>query len=189
MSPQAHVVAAICNLTRSGRSNWKWPNIPGLDSFQGALVHSANWPKGLDLKNKTVAVLGCGSSGVQIVPTIQAGNDAFLIIPRRNANRILTTSFALQRGETPGYIHQVTDVDNSRLCPKQSRPWRVQLYLYGSAATLSCGVTRSNDHIVSDAQKSKFREDSHAYLSYRKEVEHELNSRFKFVLPPLAFCK
>lgn len=54
-------------------SNWKWPSIPGLQSFKGTLVHSANWPDGLDLNNKTVAVLGCGSSGVQIVPAIQPG--------------------------------------------------------------------------------------------------------------------
>jgi cation diffusion facilitator CzcD-associated flavoprotein CzcO len=54
-------------------SNWKWPNIPGLKSFQGELVHSASWTPDLTMKGKTVAVLGCGSSGVQIVPTILPG--------------------------------------------------------------------------------------------------------------------
>lgn len=52
-------------------SNWKWPNIPGLHSFKGELLHSAAWNKNTNWKGKTVAVLGCGSSGVQIVPTIQ----------------------------------------------------------------------------------------------------------------------
>jgi hypothetical protein len=54
-------------------SNWKWPTIPGLHSFQGELVHSASWKDDLDLKGKTVAVLGNGSSGIQIVSAIQNG--------------------------------------------------------------------------------------------------------------------
>jgi len=34
-------------------------------------MHSAAWNEETDLTGKTVAVLGCGSSGIQIVPTIQ----------------------------------------------------------------------------------------------------------------------
>ncbi|RKL20092.1 hypothetical protein BFJ72_g15094 [Fusarium proliferatum] len=39
-------------------NNWKWPDIPGLHSFGGQLTHTADWKEGLDLKGKTVAVLG-----------------------------------------------------------------------------------------------------------------------------------
>ena len=35
-----------------------FPNIPGLDRYQGTLVHSASWLKGLDLKGKQIGVLG-----------------------------------------------------------------------------------------------------------------------------------
>ncbi|CAK7237122.1 hypothetical protein SBRCBS47491_009868 [Sporothrix bragantina] len=52
-------------------NHWKWPEIPGLRSFQGELVHSANWPEKFDYASKTVAVIGNGSSGVQILPAIQ----------------------------------------------------------------------------------------------------------------------
>ncbi|KAI1630479.1 cyclohexanone monooxygenase [Exophiala viscosa] len=52
-------------------NNWKWPSIPGLKSFKGALIHSAAWDDSHNLNGKDVAVLGCGSSGVQIIPTIQ----------------------------------------------------------------------------------------------------------------------
>jgi cation diffusion facilitator CzcD-associated flavoprotein CzcO len=34
-------------------------------------MHSAAWNTETDLTGETVAVLGCGSSGIQIVPTIQ----------------------------------------------------------------------------------------------------------------------
>lgn len=52
-------------------NNWKWPDIPGLDSFKGKLMHSAHYEEGYDLTNKRVAVIGAGSSGVQIVAAIQ----------------------------------------------------------------------------------------------------------------------
>lgn len=59
-------------------SKWRWPDIPGLDTFKGDLVHSANWPKELQYAGKRVAVIGNGSSGVQIVTEIQPGKQDFL---------------------------------------------------------------------------------------------------------------
>jgi cation diffusion facilitator CzcD-associated flavoprotein CzcO len=52
-------------------NNWKWPDIPGLMGFKGKLMHSANYDQGYDLSGKRVAVIGAGSSGVQIVAAIQ----------------------------------------------------------------------------------------------------------------------
>ena len=51
-------------------NRWKWPNIPGLNDFQGVLLHSANWSHNTDLSGKRVALIGAGSSGVQILPNI-----------------------------------------------------------------------------------------------------------------------
>ncbi|PLB53855.1 FAD/NAD(P)-binding domain-containing protein [Aspergillus steynii IBT 23096] len=52
-------------------NNWKWPEIPGLFEFRGELVHSANWADDFKYEGKKVAVIGNGSSGVQIVPAMQ----------------------------------------------------------------------------------------------------------------------
>lgn len=52
-------------------NNWHWPDIEGLHDFKGTLAHSANYPPGLELKGKRVAVVGNGSSGIQIIATIQ----------------------------------------------------------------------------------------------------------------------
>ncbi|CAJ2501024.1 Uu.00g038770.m01.CDS01 [Anthostomella pinea] len=54
-------------------NNWKWPDVPNLKSFQGDLIHTAHWPKDFDYANKTVAVIGNGSSGIQLLPAIQPG--------------------------------------------------------------------------------------------------------------------
>jgi cation diffusion facilitator CzcD-associated flavoprotein CzcO len=44
--------------------------LPGLDSFQGPVFHSARWDPDADLENKDVVVLGAGSSASQLVPEI-----------------------------------------------------------------------------------------------------------------------
>ncbi|UXY20320.1 NAD(P)/FAD-dependent oxidoreductase [Streptomyces cynarae] len=47
------------------------PDIPGLDSFPGAVFHSARWDHDQDLRGKRVAMVGTGASAIQIVPAIR----------------------------------------------------------------------------------------------------------------------
>ena len=54
-------------------NNWKWPSIPGLNSYKGHLCHSAQWNSNFEWKDKIVAVIGSGSSAIQIVPELQPG--------------------------------------------------------------------------------------------------------------------
>jgi len=44
--------------------------LPGLDQFEGELVHSARWDHDVELAGRRVAILGTGASAVQIVPAI-----------------------------------------------------------------------------------------------------------------------
>ena len=47
------------------------PEIEGLDSFAGPVVHTARWDPDLDLGGSRVGVIGSGSTGVQIVSALQ----------------------------------------------------------------------------------------------------------------------
>ncbi|RDL35489.1 Uncharacterized protein BP5553_07420 [Venustampulla echinocandica] len=120
-------------------NNWKWPDIPGIHSFHGELVHSAAWDPKLSVKGKKVAVLGCGSSGVQIVPTIQ-----------------------------PEVQELVTFI-------------RTPTWITAGFAQDKAGPNGSNFNFTKE-QKDVFRTNPEAYLTYRKEVENELNNRFKFII-------
>jgi len=42
------------------------PEIPGLDSFAGAVFHSAEWDHSVPLRDRRIAVIGTGSTGVQL---------------------------------------------------------------------------------------------------------------------------
>ncbi|KAF1989612.1 cyclohexanone monooxygenase [Aulographum hederae CBS 113979] len=47
------------------------PTFPGLNSFEGVVVHTSKWPeKGIDLEGKRVGVIGTGASGIQVIQTI-----------------------------------------------------------------------------------------------------------------------
>jgi len=48
----------------------RYPDWPGLDEFEGIKFHSARWEHQHDLAGKRVAVVGTGSTGVQIVEAI-----------------------------------------------------------------------------------------------------------------------
>ena len=74
LSPEGAQVQDWCDILVSASgvlNSWKYPNIPGLDLYRGKLMHSASWDQDFDLEGKTVAVIGGGSSAVQIVPNIQ----------------------------------------------------------------------------------------------------------------------
>lgn len=46
------------------------PGIEGWEDFTGRYLRPASWDHGYDLKGKSVAVIGTGASGVQIIPSI-----------------------------------------------------------------------------------------------------------------------
>jgi cation diffusion facilitator CzcD-associated flavoprotein CzcO len=52
---------------------WKYPDIEGLSSFKGQLMHTATWDDSVDMKGKSVAIIGNGASAVQCVAALQPG--------------------------------------------------------------------------------------------------------------------
>ena len=48
----------------------KWPDINGLERFQGAMQHSAMWDEDIVLEGKRVGMIGNGASGMQLGPAI-----------------------------------------------------------------------------------------------------------------------
>ncbi len=55
-----------------GLTQPKRPEIPGLESFRGKVMHTARWDHTHALAGKRVAVIGTGASAVQLVPAIAA---------------------------------------------------------------------------------------------------------------------
>ncbi|MFM7537782.1 MAG: flavin-containing monooxygenase [Acidimicrobiales bacterium] len=89
------------------------PQWPGMDRFEGRIVHPQTWPDDLDLTGKTVVVIGSGATAATLVPAI-AGSCAHVtmlqrsptyFITGRNANDLADTLRELEVPEE--WIHEI----------------------------------------------------------------------------------
>ncbi|HEY7044670.1 MAG TPA: NAD(P)/FAD-dependent oxidoreductase [Nocardioidaceae bacterium] len=84
--PQFLVMATGCLSTAN------IPDLHGLGSFRGQVLHTGRWPQEpVDFSGQRVAVVGTGSSGVQVVPEI-ARAAAKLYVFQRTASYTLPSS-------------------------------------------------------------------------------------------------
>ncbi|MCI4643316.1 MAG: NAD(P)/FAD-dependent oxidoreductase [Hyphomonadaceae bacterium] len=58
----------ICALGQLSRP--QWPDIKGLDTFEGAMMHSAGWDHSVDFSGKRVGVIGAAASAIQLIPEL-----------------------------------------------------------------------------------------------------------------------
>ena len=48
----------------------KWPQINGIETFQGQLLHTARWDPNFNPRDKKIAIIGNAASAVQVVPEL-----------------------------------------------------------------------------------------------------------------------
>jgi len=75
------------------------PAIRGLQTFEGSVMHTAEWQKGTSLAGKRVAVIGTGASAMQLVPAIVDEAERLVIFQR-------SKQWAIPH---PNYHREVTD--------------------------------------------------------------------------------
>ncbi|KAJ3753930.1 FAD/NAD-binding domain-containing protein [Lentinula raphanica] len=132
-------------------SRWQWPEIEGLENFQGKVVHSAQWETGEGdsgpktrwedtVKNwgdKKIGVIGVGSSAIQIVPALQ---------PK------VKTVMNFVRGKT----------------------WVSASFVREHLVTLADGDESVDNYTFTNKDKLKF-EDKEYYRKFRRGLESDLN--------------
>jgi cation diffusion facilitator CzcD-associated flavoprotein CzcO len=60
----------------------KLPDVPGIESFRGKTMHSAQWDHQYQLSGKRVASIGTGASAIQYVPSIQKQVEKLYVFQR-----------------------------------------------------------------------------------------------------------
>lgn len=75
------------------------PEWPGLDRFQGRLVHPQTWPDDLDLAGKRVVVIGSGATAATLIPAI-AGQCAHVTMLQRSPTFFITGRNANELADT-----------------------------------------------------------------------------------------
>ncbi|MFF5037228.1 flavin-containing monooxygenase [Nocardia salmonicida] len=71
------VISATGVLTRP-----KLPDIPGIESFAGTVMHTSRWDHRQDLRGKRVAIIGTGASAVQVIPEIASQVEHLTVFQR-----------------------------------------------------------------------------------------------------------
>ncbi|GGC58026.1 NAD(P)/FAD-dependent oxidoreductase [Hoyosella rhizosphaerae] len=46
------------------------PDIPGIDTFTGKIIHTTDWDDSYNLDGRTVAIIGTGATAVQLIPNL-----------------------------------------------------------------------------------------------------------------------
>lgn len=58
------------------------PDFPGIESFAGRIIHTADWADGHDLTGERVAIVGTGATAVQLIPEIASRADELTVYQR-----------------------------------------------------------------------------------------------------------
>ncbi len=95
-----------------------YPDLPGLDCFEGVAFHSARWNHDHSLRGRRVAVIGSAASAVQFVPEI-APLVRELTLYQRTAN------WVLPKADTPYTDEQL---EHFRSHPEAAAALRQQIY-------------------------------------------------------------
>ncbi len=74
--------ADVLVLGSGALSDPSFPDVPGLDTFEGPVFHSATWRHDLDLRGRRIAVIGTGASAIQFVPEIAPVVDTLKVFQR-----------------------------------------------------------------------------------------------------------
>ncbi|KAG5641634.1 hypothetical protein DXG03_004557 [Asterophora parasitica] len=130
-------------------SRWSWPDLEGLESFKGRVIHSAEWDRGEDGKatwqdtvkdwgNKRVGIIGVGSSAIQILPALQ-----------------------------PRVAHVTNYV--------RGKTWLSAPFVRERLDKLTGGDQTVSNYFFTDEDKKKF-EDPVFYKDFRWQLESELNT-------------
>jgi cation diffusion facilitator CzcD-associated flavoprotein CzcO len=90
------------------------PDIPGLGDFAGVALHSARWDGDLTLEGKRVAIIGTGSTGVQMVSALSR-NAEWVIHLQRSPQWIMPVSdFAYSDEDRAAFRADVGAIDAIR---------------------------------------------------------------------------
>lgn len=79
------------------------PNITGLDTFAGPVLHTADWDSSVDLEGKRVGVIGSGASAIQLLPQIQPKSSKINIFIRTPS--WISPPVALPDADRPDYTY------------------------------------------------------------------------------------
>ncbi|VUC26613.1 unnamed protein product [Clonostachys rosea] len=149
------------------------PQFPGLDSFEGTVVHPCRWPSKLELRGKKVGIVGQGASGLQILQELakeDVGADLTVFVrnpptalpmgqrpvstleseEKKNTYELLFSHAKLK--EESGYAYDPPARSYYQDTPEQRMQFYADLWARGSYAILTCNYPEHTFDKVANAE-------------------------------------
>ena len=121
------------------------PNIDGLEDFTGPVYHTGKWPQDpVDFSGQRVAVIGTGSSGIQVIPNIAKEAEHLTVFQR-------TPNYSVPAGNEP------LDADDLAAMKRQYNEHRAQARR--SAIGIPVEVEAESALDLSDEERQQLYED------------------------------
>jgi cyclohexanone monooxygenase len=153
------------------------PDFPGLDDFEGRWYHTGRWPhEGVDFAGERVAVIGTGSTGIQLIPTVAAQAE-HLTVFQRTPNYAIPAwdgpldpelergilaeyaSFRQRAKETStGLVYEVSEQSALELTPEErerelERRWQIGGFVFLFAFCDILTSEEANEHVAEFARR------------------------------------
>ncbi|KZF26121.1 FAD/NAD(P)-binding domain-containing protein [Xylona heveae TC161] len=163
-------------------NEWKWPDIKGLHDYKGELLHSANWDENFVADGKSVAVIGGGSSGIQIVPALlpKVKSMDHYVRGRTWISTPIGDEFVKQR---------TTEGGNFDYTPEEKAAWTKEPTAYiNYRKMLELGIQSNYRAVIRGGKQNESDR-----LTYEKDMRHRLKGKPEVIehllpdFPPL--CK
>ncbi|KAL2199534.1 hypothetical protein P885DRAFT_30388 [Corynascus similis CBS 632.67] len=172
--------AANVLITARGQLNdISWPNIPGLGTFQGKVMHSGEWDTSYDFRNKRIGIIGNGSSAIQIIPNLQKVEGAQLTCFMRSPTWI-SSAFGDE-----GMIELGLDPANTAFSPEQ----RHKLATDPSALFKLRKVFESGGNLIHDSTIRGTAMQQECQTAFHRAMHAKLSTRpdlLKLLIPSFA---
>lgn len=111
---------------------WNWPDIPGLKDFNGHKVHSASWDWSYDFSHKRVAIIGNGSSAIQILPSLAKLPGVSIVSLQRSPSWIIPDinpgNLLVRGSQDDGPDYTEADKERFRRSPEELYQYRKRLH-------------------------------------------------------------
>lgn len=169
-------IADVLVSARGNLNSIAWPEIEGLNSFNGETMHSAKWNEHYDFTNRRIGVIGSGSSAIQIVPNLQkiAGAQLFCFV---RSKTWISPPFGHETWDKLGIASYQIDPEQRKKFASDSAAYHKFRLTIEEDGNSIHGVTIKGTSMQIESQQ-EFEEHMHEKLAKRPDIFEALLPNF-----------
>jgi cyclohexanone monooxygenase len=146
----------------------KLARISGMEKFKGASFHTSRWNYNIDLRGKTVGIIGTGATAIQVIPELA---------------KIVGQLYVFQR--TPSSVDvrdQRATTDEERATWAKEPGWaRARRARFAKISVARIAIQANDDYLSGKIQESKVPKKHERQMSGEELLQEELDSNFRIM--------